>query len=189
MMIIMVQIMMMESFSEIETAFSLAISSNSNHKVIILIANTQFVISSLLLHSWQQHPQKSNLDYYRGRTKSVYEREPVFKDFARNIPLSQQNLWDNANLTSLKKDFQRLLATRNLSKTNPSLPDPLRPLTVASFYCDLIPPFSLTSPQSQPSCYRPVSKMLGVKHQSRGSSPVVLPKIYVYHRFLNRWLV
>jgi len=114
--------------------------------------------------SWQQHPQKSNLDYYRGRTKSVYEREPVFKDFARNIPLSQQNLWDNANLTSLKKDFQRLLATRNLSKTNPSLPDPLRPLT------------------SQPSCYRPVSKMLGVKHQSRGSSPVVLPKIYVYHR-------
>ena len=184
-MMMMVQIKMMESFSEIETAFSLAISSNSNLKVIILtIVNTQF--SSLLLHSWQQHPQKSNLDYYRGRTKSVYEREPVFKDFARNIPLSQQNLWDNANLTSLKKDFQRLLATRNLSKTNPSLPDPLRPLTVASFNCDLIPPFSLTSPQSQPSCYRPVSKMLGFKHQSRGSSPVVLPKIYVYHRFLNR---
>ena len=45
-MMMMVQITMMESFSEIETAFSLAISSNSNHKVIILtIVNTHFVIS------------------------------------------------------------------------------------------------------------------------------------------------
>ena len=89
--------------------------------------------------SCQPNPYKSNLDYYRGRTKSVYEREPIFKDFARNIPLSQQNLWDNANLTSLKKDFQRLLATRSQStKMDLGLPDPLRPLTVDTFSVQVI---------------------------------------------------
>jgi len=115
--------------------------------------------------SYQPNPYKSNLDYYRGRTKSVYEKESLFKEFARNIPLSQQNLWDNANMSSLKKDFRRMLEIRSLStKTNPSLTDPLRPLT------------------SRTISYRPVSEALGVKHQCRSSLPVHLPQIYVYHR-------
>merc|ERR1712130_696343 len=29
-------------------------------------------------------PFKTDIDYYRGKTKSIYEKEPIFKDFARN---------------------------------------------------------------------------------------------------------
>ena len=75
------------------------------------------------------NPYKSNVDYYRGHTKSIYEREPIFKDFARNIPLSQQNLLDSSNLTSLKNNFQRLVASR----AGGQKPDPLRPMAVRCF--------------------------------------------------------
>merc|ERR1712107_732764 len=38
-------------------------------------------------------------------TKSIYEKEPMFRDFARNIPLSQ-SIDDSTSLHSLKRDFQ-----------------------------------------------------------------------------------
>merc|ERR1719394_2393547 len=107
------------------------------------------------------NPNKSNVDYYRGHTKSIYEREPMFKDFARNIPLSQQNLLDSSNLTSLKNNFQSLVASR----AGGQKPDPLRPLAI------------------QTRNHRSASEALAEKHQrSRSSTPVVLPHIYVYHR-------
>ena len=80
----------------------------------------------LILFRPPPNPYKSNVDYYRGHTKSIYEREPIFKDFARNIPLSQQNLLDSSNLTSLKNNFQRLVASRAGGQKS----DPLRPLAV-----------------------------------------------------------
>ena len=128
---------MIKFFSEIETAVPLTFPPSSNYKVTNYHPCNSPPNNLSLTHlppSCQPNRYKSNLDFYRGRTKSVYEREPIFKEFARNIPLSQQNLWDNANMTSLKKDFQRLLATRNLStKTDSGLRDPLRPLTVDTF--------------------------------------------------------
>ena len=39
------------------------------------------------------------MDYYRGKVKSVYEKEPGFRDFVRNIPLSESNVYDMNNLT------------------------------------------------------------------------------------------
>ena len=83
----------------------------------------------LILFRPPPNPYKSNVDYYRGHTKSIYEREPIFKDFARNIPLSQQNLLDSSNLTSLKNNFQSLVASR----AGGQKPDPLRPLSVRCF--------------------------------------------------------
>ena len=71
-------------------------------------------------------PFKTNIDYYRGKTKSIYEKEPIFRDFARNIPLSQ-SLDDSSSLHSLKRDFQKLVSARD-----PVLgrPDPLKPSAV-----------------------------------------------------------
>merc|ERR1712192_386456 len=54
-------------------------------------------------------PFKTNIDYYRGKTKSIYEKQPIFRDFARNIPLSQ-SLDDSSSLHSLKRDFQKLVS-------------------------------------------------------------------------------
>ena len=78
-------------------------------------------------HSIKPTPFKTNIDYYRGKTKSIYEKEPIFRDFARNIPLSQ-SLDDSSNLHELKRDFQKLVSARD-----PALgrPDPLKPSAVS----------------------------------------------------------
>ena len=80
------------------------------------------------LSSIKPTPFKTNIDYYRGKTKSIYEKEPIFRDFARNIPLSQ-SLDDSTSLHELKRDFQKLVSARD-----PVLgrPDPLKPSAVGS---------------------------------------------------------
>jgi len=109
-------------------------------------------------------PFKTNIDYYRGKTKSIYEKEPIFRDFARNIPLSQ-SLDDSSSLHSLKRDFQKLVSARD-----PVLgrPDPLKPSA------------------GQNRLYQPKSEMLSARHKSQAPSPVILPYIYVYHRDASR---
>jgi len=109
-------------------------------------------------------PFKTNIDYYRGKTKSIYEKEPIFRDFARNIPLSQ-SLDDSSNLHELKRDFQKLVSARD-----PALgrPDPLKPSA------------------GQNRLYQPKSEMLSQRHKSQAPAPVILPYIYVYHRDTSR---
>ena len=115
------------------------------------------------LPSIKPTPYKTNLDFYRGRTKSVYETETMFRDFARSIPLSQSNLYDNTNLSGLKRDFQSLLVERH-PVPQVCRPDPLSP-SVRDF-----------SPRE------PMSEVLARKHRVQSAGPVVLPYIYVYHR-------
>merc|ERR1712156_1182012 len=105
-------------------------------------------------------PFKTNIDYYRGKTKSIYEKEPMFRDFARNIPLSQ-SIDDSTSLHSLKRDFQKLVSAKD-----PALgsPDPLKPSA------------------GQNRLYQPKSEMLSQRHKSQAPSPIILPYIYVYHR-------
>ena len=78
-------------------------------------------------------PYNSNLDYYRGKTKSVYEKEPIFRDFVRNIPLSQSNVYDNSNITSLKYDFANMVSARE-SNNKAARPDPLKPSAVSNYF-------------------------------------------------------
>merc|ERR1711970_1536056 len=82
-------------------------------------------------------PFKTNIDYYRGKT------EPIYRDFARNIPLSQ-SLDDSTSLHELKRDFQKLVSARD-----PVLgrPDPLKPSA------------------GQNRLYQPKSEMLSARHK------------------------
>jgi len=105
-------------------------------------------------------PNRSNLDYYRGMTKSVYEKEPLFRDFARNIPLSQSNLYDNNNISTLKRTFDCLLSLRQPHR---GIPDPL-------------------APSQGEQRYRPRSADLEVRQRAGAGRPCALPYIYVYHR-------
>ena len=43
----------------------------------------------------------------------MYEKEPLFKDFVRNIPLSEMNFYENRNLSTLKKRFNFLVQTKH----------------------------------------------------------------------------
>ena len=68
--------------------------------------------------------------------KSVYEKEPLFKDFVRNIPLSEMNFYENRNLTTLKKRFDHLVQAKHGDDLK-SDHDPLRPLGVRTFQGDI----------------------------------------------------
>ena len=56
---------------------------------------------------------RSNQDYYRGKVRSVYEKEPMFREFVRNIPLSEMNFYENRNLSVLKQRFNTMVQARH----------------------------------------------------------------------------
>jgi len=106
-------------------------------------------------------PYHCNMDYYRGKVKSVYEKEPYFKDFVRNIPLSESNMYDMNNLTRLKRRFNSIVCDK---WGRDSTPDPLKPSRNTS------------------EVYEPMADKLAIKHKSVPNTPNPLPFIYVYHR-------
>ena len=67
------------------------------------------------------------MDYYRGKVKSVYEKEPIFKDFVRNIPLSESNIYDNTNLSRIKSRFNTMMQDK---WGRDQTPDPFKPSRV-----------------------------------------------------------
>merc|ERR1712038_538387 len=109
-------------------------------------------------------PYKCNMDYYRGKVKSLYEKEPCFKDFVRNIPLSESNMYDMNNLSRIKRRFSSIVQDR---WGRDSTPDPLKPSRNTSEVSE------------------PVADKLAVKHKSIPYGPHPLPYIYVYHRSTN----
>jgi len=106
-------------------------------------------------------PYHCNMDYYRGKVKSVYEKEPYFKDFVRNIPLSESNMYDMNNLTRLKRRFNSIVSDK---WGRDSTPDPLKPS------------------RNTREVYEPMADKLAIKHKSVPYIPNPLPFIHVYHR-------
>jgi len=113
-------------------------------------------------------PYKCNMDYYRGKVKSIYEKEASFKDFYRNIPLSESNFYDNHNLTRIKYRFNNLVQSKMGRDQMNSRYDPYTPSGRMS------------------GIFEPVSEMLSKKHKAVLPTPTPLPNIYVYHRNSRR---
>ena len=86
------------------------------------------------------------MDYYRGKVKSLYEKEPCFKDFVRNIPLSESNMYDMNNLSRIKRRFSSIVQDR---WGRDSTPDPLKPsrvgLDLMFIIVTFLPPLSSLS--------------------------------------------
>ena len=72
------------------------------------------------------------MDYYRGKVKSVYEKEPAFKDFYRNIPLSESNFYNSHNLTRIKHRFNNLVQNKMGRDQMISRYDPYTPSGVSN---------------------------------------------------------
>jgi len=108
------------------------------------------------------------MDYYRGRVKSVYEKEPAFKDFYRNIPLSESNFYDNHNLTRIKQRFNNLVQNKMGRDQMSSRYDPYTPSGRLS------------------GIFESKSERLSLKHKAVPPTPAPLPFIYVYHRNSRR---
>jgi len=113
-------------------------------------------------------PYKTNQDYYKGKVKSVYEKEPLFKDFYRNIPLSESNFYDSHNLTRIKQRFNNMVQNKTGRDMITARYDPYTPSGRFS------------------GIFEPKSERLAVKHKAVVPTPAPLPFIYVYHRHTRR---
>merc|ERR1712048_129048 len=105
---------------------------------------------------------RTNSDYYRGKVKSVYEKEPLFKDFMRNLTITESDTSENKNLTSLKQRFNNLVQSKRGSS-------------------DKYDPFTPTARTS--GIYQPKSAQLSRKFsQPKPPSLISLPALRVYQR-------
>jgi len=109
---------------------------------------------------------KCNQDYYRGKVASVYEKEPMFKEFVRNIPLTEMNFYEARNMKTLKQRFSSMMTSRHGPDVVNNKNDPFIPQ--GRFQCS----------------YEPRSSQLNRKHSSQPRPPPSpsLPVLYIYHR-------
>merc|ERR1712029_1069 len=91
--------------------------------------------------------QSNNNEYFKGRVKSVYEKEPMFKDFLRNLSLTEQSNYENKNLTTLKKRFNKMVQDKH-GLDNSSKHDPLIPSR--NLYCAYEPKSSYFQQKPKP---------------------------------------
>jgi len=106
-------------------------------------------------------PSKTNVDFYRAKTHSVYESEAkVFKNFVENLP-AKVNIDNSDTLSKLKKDFNTVLLEKK-AKENAEVTSTLKGL------------------------YRKSSGAGQVSIRSRSATPtrgpiVSVPRITIYH--------
>ena len=114
-------------------------------------------------------------DFYRGKVKSIYEREPLFKDFCQTIPqrYGPINIYNTGTLDTLKSDFKTMVEDKWKRKT---LKDPSVEMNFgakAYAWGDL----AMKSREKESTrIFREQSS------RPRGSTPVNFPRVYVYHR-------
>jgi len=115
-------------------------------------------------------------DFYRGKTKSIYEREPLFKDFVQTIPQRYDgpiNIYNTGTLDTIKSDFKDMVADKwNRSQ----LKDPSVEMNFGAkayawrdMHVKEKIPASARIYQDQSS-------------RARATTPTFLPRVYVYHR-------
>ena len=73
---------------------------------------------------------QSNNEFFKGRVKSVYEKEPMFKDFLRNLSLTEQNSYEHQNLSTLKKRFHKIVQDKHGTDLSNKKYDPYMPSAV-----------------------------------------------------------
>ena len=64
------------------------------------------------------------------KVRSVYEKEPMFKEFVRNIPLTETNFYEARTMSSLKQRFSSMMTSRHgpdvSNKNDPFIPPGVR---------------------------------------------------------------
>jgi len=115
-------------------------------------------------------------DFYRGKTKSIYEREPLFKDFVQTIPQRYGgpiNIYNTGTLDTIKHDFKNMVDDKwNRSQ----MKDPSVEMSFgAKAYAWRDLHVKEKVPASQ-RIYRDQSA------RARATTPTSLPRVYVYHR-------
>ena len=117
-------------------------------------------------------------DFYKGRVKSIYEREPLFNDFARTIPQRygpKLNIYNSSVLGTIKHDFKDMVEDKMTRKT---LKDPG---VERDFGTKAYPWRDTLAKEREPASAR-IYRAQEARRTSRGTTPVNMPRVYVYHR-------
>ena len=96
----------------------------------VALASDRALSNILLFFAVRPEVYRSNSDYYRGKVKSVYEKDPLFKDFLRNLTITESSITENTNLSALKQRFNNLVQTK---RGPPDKDDPYTPSRVGFF--------------------------------------------------------
>ena len=48
-------------------------------------------------------------DFYRGKVKSIYEREPLWQEFSSSVSGKGYNMYNSEHLSNIKNDFKGLV--------------------------------------------------------------------------------
>ncbi len=119
-------------------------------------------------------------DFYRGKVKSIYEREPLFNDFCRTIPqrYGNINIYNTGTLDTIKTDFKAMVEDKWSRKTKED------PSVEANFGTKAYPWRNMMVKPNEPASAR----LIRVHNErARATTPVSMPKVYVYHRSTLSW--
>lgn len=121
-------------------------------------------------------PPIPNSDYYKSYVKSIYEKEPLFKDFYASIPTQNRNFYSRDSLNQLKTEFHGMIGDQRTGTTGSSIPDPV-------LYHEMT---SKLYPSRATALKDPVPASIRLE-QIRSSRPRLpgpdyVPKLYMYHR-------
>lgn len=113
-------------------------------------------------------------DFYRGKVKSIYEREPLWQEFSSSVSGKGYNMYNSEHLSNIKNDFKGLVEDkyRRVRSGDPSVGRDAGSKLWA--WNDVLhkPPV-------------PASQFLGEKHSARKREPSPakpMPKIRLYHK-------
>lgn len=108
-------------------------------------------------------------------TRSIYEREPLFKDYCHHIEEKGYSLYNSSHLDSIKKEFKTMVEDKWKRMTHD---DPAVERDVGT---KLYPWRSVKVKEVQP-----ISQQLADKHHQRATRSMTpsfsVPRLYVYHR-------
>jgi len=115
-------------------------------------------------------------DFYRGKVKSIYEREPLFKDFCQTIPQrygGQVNIYNTGTLDTIKTDFKAMVEDK---WNRAQLKDPSVEM---NFGAKVYAWRDMHVKEKVPASARIYSEQCA---RPRATTPTYSPRVYVYHR-------
>jgi len=121
-------------------------------------------------------PRVVNTDFYRGKVKSIYEREPLFQDYSRSVEHKGYNMYNSGHLRQMKQEFKEMVEDKFDRRMNHS-----DPAVERDFGRKLYPWRNIKATEPEPASAR-----LAMAHAERArkeSTPnESRPRIFVYHR-------
>lgn len=120
-------------------------------------------------------PRVVNTDFYRGKVKSIYEREPLFQDYARSVEHKGYSMYNSGDIRQMKHEFKAMVEDKFNKRMNCS-----DPAVERDFGRKLYPWRDVKAAEPTPA-----SERLAYAHAARARreiTPINKPRLFVYHR-------